>query len=338
LTACFRRSSMMLRAATFALLLASVTSATTESPATKAWELPLYCLSSQQELNFENGNGQFKNEGFTMTGNTRVSSKTSFNLLGGFIEFDVDGTLIQPGVITTFYTTSPAEENCGLECYCDGFHDERRCLEMDIMETNGNCAMASTYHTHYTPGVTGNRDCDQWGCSSKLLLNATRFHIRADFAENGNMTVLVNGRPNDYYFPIPSEAAHAVVVQTMNEVGAVFVSSQWYGWAPEADSCPKGSKDLLPNSTISISNIKVMGTVKQGPEPCRCSSLAQCAASRTTSSTSTANTTLLDGIGTASQSGSPSFLPVGLPSDASAFRCHLLLEVLALVLVQFCIL
>merc|ERR1712070_312933 len=48
-------------------------------------------------------------------------------------------------------------------------------------------------------------------------------------------------------------------------------SSQWFGWAPAQDSCPKGSKDELSSSMFTVSNVRIYGSVKQGPEPTKCS-------------------------------------------------------------------
>ena len=43
--------------------------------------------------------------GWTLNGGGRVSSKTSFNLLGGYIEFDMDTTKTNAAVNTNVYTT-----------------------------------------------------------------------------------------------------------------------------------------------------------------------------------------------------------------------------------------
>lgn len=235
----------------------------------------LYCPEADQ-FNIESGDIEFTKGGFTMTGNGRVSSKTSWNLLGGYVEFDMDTTNTQPGIISTFYTTSPEMENCGLECYCDITHPSRPCVELDLVENNGNCLLATTTHTHATDGVTGNRNCDKWGCASKISLPGAPVHMKGTFAQDGKLVVYVDGVANDQYHPLPSNESNAVVVETMERLGAVIVSSQWFssGWVPGKADCPAGTKDMLASSKFSISNLRVMGTVKTGPAPPACVSLS----------------------------------------------------------------
>lgn len=60
-----------------------------------------------------------------------------------------------------------------------------------------------------------------------------------------------------------------IVKQTYQSTGAVLYSSQWTGaWVP-ADFCGGGPGDL-GGSRFEISNLKITGTVKQGPEPNKC--------------------------------------------------------------------
>merc|ERR1711945_70623 len=68
----------------------------------------------------------------------------SFNLLGGYIEFEMDTTEAHPGVNTNLYTTSP--QTC---CdYCDiQDNGTPQCMEMDIIENNGNCLAQTTWHS-----------------------------------------------------------------------------------------------------------------------------------------------------------------------------------------------
>jgi len=231
-----------------------------------------YCPSAN-DMNLEHGSVQFTDGGWSMTGDARVSSKTSWNLLGGFMEFDMDTTEVQPEVNTNFYTSSPDKPNCGEDCYCDiqkSASGKPSCMEMDIIEANGNCKMATTVHTFATDGKPNNQNCDRWGCGSTASLSGKKFHIKAEFAQDGTMTVTMDGVANNKYSPFPSSSSNDEVVKTMSSIGAVIESSQWFGWAPAQDSCPKGSKDKLPNSHFAISNVRVMGTVKQGPEPTKC--------------------------------------------------------------------
>jgi hypothetical protein len=231
-----------------------------------------YCPSAN-DMNLEQGNVQFQDGGWAFTGKARVSSKTSWNLLGGYMEFNMDTTRTQPEVNTNFYTSSPAQPNCGEDCYCDiqkSKIGKPSCMEMDIIEANGNCKMATTIHTFPTDGQPNNPNCDRWGCGSIASLSGKKFHIKAEFAEDGTMTVSMDGVANNHYGPTPSASSNEEVVKTMTSIGAVIESSQWFGWAPAQDSCPTGSKDKLDSSHFAISKVRVMGKVVQGPEPTKC--------------------------------------------------------------------
>ena len=176
-------------------------------------------------------------------------------------------------VNTNFYTSSPAKPNCGETCYCDiqkSASGAPSCMEMDIIEVNGHCAMATTIHTFATDGKPNNADCDRWGCGSTNTLPNATFTIKANFGLDGSLKVTMNGSPIKDYNIVPSSASNAVVVKTMQTIGAVIESSQWFGWAPAEDQCPTGSKDSLPNSHLKISNVRVVGKVIQGPEPTKC--------------------------------------------------------------------
>jgi len=224
-------------------------------------------------MNNEGTGTTFTDSGWDFHGSSRVSSKTSWNLLGGFMEFQMDTSGVQPGVNTNFYTSSPDQPNCGTECYCDiqkSSAGKSSCMEMDIIEVNGKCAMASTIHTFATDGKPNDANCDRWGCGSVNTLPSASFTIRASFGHDGSLTVTMNDQPIKNYSPVPSAASNQVVVQTMQSVGAVIESSQWFGWAPAKGQCPAGSKGGLPNSYVKIKGVKVQGTVVQGPEPTKC--------------------------------------------------------------------
>merc|ERR1712232_171092 len=55
----------------------------------------------------------------------------------------------------------------------------------------------------------------------------------------------------------------------MASKGAQIQSSQWVGWVPSGNNCGRGD---LGSSTFSIRNLRVSGTVVQGPQPSKCSS------------------------------------------------------------------
>merc|ERR1712151_1243459 len=92
--------------------------------------------------------------------------------------------------------------------------------------------------------------------------------IRAEFSLDGWMTVYMDGSKVDVSHPVPSENAHHYVRETMASKGAQIQSSQWGGWVPSGN-CPGGGD--VASSTFSINNVRVSGTVVQGPEPSRCS-------------------------------------------------------------------
>ena len=61
----------------------------------------LYCPDGQRgDINEEHGDVTFENGGWTFRGDARVSSKASWNLLGGYIAFDMDVTGVAPEVNT----------------------------------------------------------------------------------------------------------------------------------------------------------------------------------------------------------------------------------------------
>jgi len=224
-------------------------------------------------MNNEGKGTTFTKNGWTFHGNSRVSSKASWNLLGGYMSFDMDVSGVESGVNTNFYTSSPAQPNCGSSCYCDiqrSKSGKPSCMEMDIIEVNGHCAMATTIHTFATDGTPNNANCDRWGCQSTNTLPSSRISIVASFGRDGSLSVTMNGRGIKGYAPVPSAASNAVVVKTMTSIGAAIESSQWFGWAPAQGQCPSGSAGNLPGSVLKISNVRVQGTVVQGPEPSKC--------------------------------------------------------------------
>ena len=155
---------------------------------------------------------------------------------------------------------------------------EQKCLEMDIIEANGHCAMASTPHTNQRancnggPCGGGQGNCDAGGCQVRRSLPSSgKFHVKAVFGTNGFMTVYVDGVANANYSPMPDSQANQEVVDTMKKVGAVIESSIWTGWVPTVGGCSGGSdQGALASSSFSVSNVKVQGTVVQGPAPTKC--------------------------------------------------------------------
>merc|ERR1711862_93012 len=223
-----------------------------------------YC-PTQDDFGF-GGGVTFHGNGWTIQGSGGVHSKTTWNLNGGYVEFDMDTTGAQGGVNTNLYTTSPDRGKLQPTNDCDiqGV-GKPTCMEMDIIEMNGNCMAQSTVHTW--PNHNG--DCDQGGCWSKQRMGG-KFHVKAEFSNGGWMSVQLNGQRNDHYTPSPSKNSQNYVVQIMNSNGAQIQSSQWVGWVP-AGPCPGGGN--LGASRFTISNLVVQGSVVQGKQPTRCGGL-----------------------------------------------------------------
>merc|ERR1719215_61975 len=117
---------------------------------------------------FFDGGASWNGNGWSVAGGGGVHGKQSFNLLGGYVEFDMDSSGATPGMNNNFYTISPDHQYNSHQDYCDGQGPHASsptgtyCLEMDIIEANGNCFAAATWHTW--PNRDG--DCDMGGCSA----------------------------------------------------------------------------------------------------------------------------------------------------------------------------
>eukprot|EP01004_Peranema_trichophorum_P003138 NODE_2143_length_1672_cov_100.601033_g1832_i0.p1 GENE.NODE_2143_length_1672_cov_100.601033_g1832_i0~~NODE_2143_length_1672_cov_100.601033_g1832_i0.p1 ORF type:complete len:456 (-),score=103.54 NODE_2143_length_1672_cov_100.601033_g1832_i0:239-1606(-) len=232
----------------------------------------LYCPTGN-DMNLEFGSVSFKNGGWEMTGSARVSSKTAWNLLGGYMEWDMDLSRVADEVNTNFYTSSPSRPNCGSNCYCDiQAGSFVSCMELDFLENNGKCVGNTALHMFPTDGRAGNANCDRWGCNSVTAKysNPANLHFRAEVGNDGYVKVFVNGAPNTNYGPQPSGEANNVVVRTMQTIGAVIESSQWFGWVPAENMCPRGNSGALGGSFVRVMNVKVKGKVVQGPVPNKC--------------------------------------------------------------------
>jgi len=215
--------------------------------------------------------------GWTVTGSGGVHGKATYNLLGGYVEFTMDTSHATAATNTNFYTSSPTT-CCS---YCDIQPNKSpQCVEMDIIENNGNCAMATTWHTcaNKDNGVTprpnlqcgsSSGDCNEAGCAGHEKLPGGAFQIRADFSMDGDMTVALDGKTVSVNVPIMgSSQPREQVVRTMTSLGAMFHSTQWQGWAPSGSSCPTGGD--LGSSRFSVFNVTILGSVVQGAPPTKC--------------------------------------------------------------------
>eukprot|EP00929_Paragymnodinium_shiwhaense_P015235 TRINITY_DN123294_c0_g1_i1.p1 TRINITY_DN123294_c0_g1~~TRINITY_DN123294_c0_g1_i1.p1 ORF type:complete len:253 (+),score=47.91 TRINITY_DN123294_c0_g1_i1:67-825(+) len=219
----------------------------------------VYYCPSQKDFD---GNGKWNGSGWKMTGPGGMHGRQTYNLLGGYIEFDIDTTHAHTGVNNNLYLISPEKTDFDANVYCDiqGVN-KPSCMEMDLIENNGNCVGQTTWHTW--PNWKG--DCDRGGCGGTKYRKG-KTHIKATFAENGWMTVTYDGvevTMNRH----PSDNARKYVQETMGRLGAQIWSSQWVGWVPSGNC---GASGDLESSTFGISNLKVYGTILQGPEPSKC--------------------------------------------------------------------
>merc|ERR1712118_319118 len=121
--------------------------------------------------------------------------KAAFNLIGGYVEFDIDFSAVHQGVNANIYTISPPIGGGGYtgSNYCDGAdNDKPWCVEVDWIESNGNCGGATTLHTRPGPGSNG---CTSWGCRQSYHYNGrTSFHMRIEYDNEGRWTTNRDGQ------------------------------------------------------------------------------------------------------------------------------------------------
>jgi hypothetical protein len=207
--------------------------------------------------------------GWTVNGGGGVATKSAFNLLGGYVEFDIDLSNVDNGVNANIYTIAPASFagssfNKTLD-YCDGAATGSDwCMELDWIEANGNCGGASTIHTKEGPGNDG---CTAWGCRVEEHYGNSKFHMRIEHDETGAWTVYRDGHVLSGWNPDPS-GSWDYIKQMHTERGSVIYSSEWVGWVP-VDDCGTSAGDLY-GSSFTISKLVVNGEVVQGPEPREC--------------------------------------------------------------------
>jgi hypothetical protein len=216
------------------------------------------------------GSAALYNQGWKIHGGGAAATKSTFNLLGGYVEFDIDVTAVHTGVNANIYTISPTINGYSFNqtYYCDGAKTGSSwCVEADWVESNGNCGGATTLHTVDGTGTNG---CTSWGCSSSYHYSGrTSYHVRAEYAVDGKMTVIHDGKtisPSNYN-PIPGTNDWNALKNHYQTRGAVIYSSQWTGWVPVTDC---GTIGDLTTSTFSISNLKIYGSVVQGSAPHKC--------------------------------------------------------------------
>jgi len=231
-----------------------------------------YCPGPNDWVIAYGENVNLQNGGFIVQGNGGAATKATFNLLNGYVEFDVDVSNSQAGVNANLYAIAPS--GLGPEGwydndnqYCDGaINDRPNCIELDWFESNGNCAGASTLHTVMGEGNTA--PCTSWGCRAHWTYNGnTKFHMKVTYGGDGSQTVMVDGAVLGGFDPNPVAEDWAIIKGEQQSKGLLIYGSEWTGWVPE-EWC--GTAGCLECSSYSISNLQVHGTVVQGPEPTKC--------------------------------------------------------------------
>ena len=234
--------------------------------------LDTYCPSAN-DITVAYGQPNIFDQGWSINGGGAAATKASFNLLGGNVEFDIDVSGVRTGVNANIYTISPngiGSAGFSQNNYCDGAKPagSQWCVEVDWIESNGNCGGQTTLHDIPGPGSNG---CTAWGCASKYHYNGrASFHMKVTFETNGVWNTYRDGElisPSSLS-PSPSGADWATLVQHYSQRGAVVYSSQWVGWVP-VDDCGTQSGDLGA-SAFSVKNLRITGKVLQGPVPRKC--------------------------------------------------------------------
>lgn len=232
---------------------------------------PTYC-PAVNDLLISYGNAKLIDQGWINTGGGGAATKAAFNLLGGEVEFDIDFTNTQAGINGNIYTVSPKNIPASgfvPSLYCDGAKrvPDKWCVEIDWIESNGNCGGAVTLHTIIGPG----NGCTAWGCREHFMYNGkASFHVKIVYDELGKMTMYRDNqviKPSDIK-PDPLDSDWKILADAYRQSGAVIYSSLWQGWVPLDKTCPGGGS--LPASSFTVTNLRITGTVVQGPIPRLC--------------------------------------------------------------------
>jgi hypothetical protein len=232
----------------------------------------LYCPSSTDLLAaYSEQNVKLFDQGWSVRAGGAAATKASFNLLGGYVEYDVDFSQVETGVNANIYTLSPQFKNKAFDqsSYCDGQQTGANfCVEVDWVETNGDCGGATALHT--TEGHTGG--CDASGCTVSYFYGSKpSYHMRIEYAADGTLTTTRDGSaiyPSDFN-PQPGQTDWSAVSGYYSSRGAVIYSSQWTGWVPVSSTC--GRTGNLDASSFTVKNLRIFGSVVQGPLPRLCS-------------------------------------------------------------------
>lgn len=215
-----------------------------------------YCPDPAQDFQEERESGAggtvtWTDDGWSIQGWLRVSSKASFDFSGGGATWSMDLSGAHGGVNNNLYVTYPGGSgNPGIGNYCDsgGGAGIRGCAEMDWTENNGGCFQATTWHDD-----AGGGDHGGYGGTGGI-----GSHIDCSTSYNGDgshVDIQIGGNHYD-------GNGHQ---GEMTSKGAVIYSSQWTGWVP--GDCGGGDRD---SSVYKVKNLKITAKVVSGPEPRRC--------------------------------------------------------------------
>lgn len=126
---------------------------------------------------------------------------------------------------------------------------------------------------------TGNDGCTAWGCRNSYTYNGkASFHMQVLFGTDGTWTTIRDGQKigGGSLSPAVGRDDWDVLKATYASKGGVLYSSEWVGWVPVTDQCGGNAGDgPLGASHFTVSNLKVTGSVVQGPQPRKCSELFQ---------------------------------------------------------------
>jgi len=229
-----------------------------------------YCPAAGDLIEaYGKGTVELYDGGWKITSGGAAATKASFNLLGGSVEYDIDFSSCHPGVNGNIYSISPHfSGSFSQPAYCDGAKTGADwCVEVDWIESNGHCGGQTTLHTREGPGSNG---CTAWGCANSYRYNGrSSFHMTIKYTTSGQWTTIHDGTvigPGNLS-PAPQDYDWQQLASFYSSKGAVIYSSQWVGWVP-IDAC--GSNGQLDGSVFAIKNLRINGTVVQGPTPRKC--------------------------------------------------------------------
>lgn len=230
-----------------------------------------YCPTSEDfDLAYHTpyGNVTAEGNGLRLYGRAGVNGRTSWNLLGGYIEFDMDVCGAQPGISSSVYTISPDGGLREPSDYCDKRVLMYSCMELDMVESYGQCLGQTTWHVSFD-------DCGPHGCrpyGRYRLDDGCKFHMRTEFGEDGSLTQYRNGQVIQVAGLSTSDKVE--IKQTMERAGALITSSSMEGGRDLHDdhgSCHSGGD--WDTSQFAITNVVVHAPrgITFGPTPPVCS-------------------------------------------------------------------